>query len=326
MKSASRKIGFAPCLVLAMLSFQPACKGKPMPSRQTKEQAMDSSETAFGLSPQKQAKVKIVFASHSAKVEPGTQRIEIEGTGELRIVRPANREGPDETVSGKVNPAEVAALLVLMESENVLNMESEDSGKAANPAGQQISLILPSEERSVYADSDASSPIFERMAGAVQILARMGTHRAGPPLPFGLKSSELNGVRIFLSNSVKKTGYGKEQLEITGTGDVEISRSENYKAPLISLNGKISQAHFLALLSYMESNGFAGMGEDFSAHSMYEHGRYIHLTLPTGEKGVYAEDSKAPREFIRIYGAVKFLAGIGVPECLDRKKYFFFYL
>jgi hypothetical protein len=44
------------------------------------------------------------------------------------------------------------------------------------------------------------------------------------------------------------------------------------------------------------------------------------------EKQVYPEDSKAPREFIRIYGAVKFLSGTAVTECLDRKKYFFFYL
>ena len=161
---------------------------------------------------------------------------------------------------------------------------------------------------------------------ALGLFMAMGIAWSESPLPFGLKPSEIGQVRIFLSNSVKKTGFGKEQLEISGTGEVKISHSENYNAPLRSLTGKVSQDQVVALLSYMESNGFSEMKDGYSANTMYESVRHVRLTLPGKEKGVYAEDPSAPPEFIRIYGAVKFLAGAALPECLDRKKYFFFYL
>jgi hypothetical protein len=154
----------------------------------------------------------------------------------------------------------------------------------------------------------------------------MGLAKAEESLPYGLKPAELKQVRIFLSNSVKKTGFGKEQLEISGTGEVTISHSKNLEAPLESLSGKVPQDRVVALLSYMESNGFTDMQDGYSANSMYESVRFVRLTLPGKEKGVYAEDPLAPHEFIRIYGAVKFLAGTALPICLDRKKYFFFYL
>jgi hypothetical protein len=287
---------------------------------------MDSSAKPFGLSPQEQAKVKIAFDFRSPQTGAGKHRIEIDGSGRMREVRPGNHEAPETVITGKVNPAQVAALLILMESEDFLGLESEREGTSRHPMPDEISLTLPNREKTVVADNGTASPEFERMAGAIQLLARMGAPEADSPLPFGLKSSELKVVRIFLSNTVKKSGFGKEQLEITGAGGVTLSRSDNSEAPLKSLTGRVSQEHVLTLISFLKTNGFYGMAEEYSTHSMYESVRSIRLTLPTGEKRVYTEDSKAPREFIRIYGAIKFLAGIAVPECLDRKKYFFFYL
>jgi hypothetical protein len=289
---------------------------------------MDSSAQPFGLSLQEQAKVKIAFDFHWPLTGAGKHHIEIDGTGRILVVRPGNRkdEAPEPAITGKVKPTQVAALLMLMENEDFLELEPEPGGTSRHPMREEISLTLPSREKTIVADNETASPGFERTAGAIQLLAGMGAADADSPLPFGLKSSELKMVRIFLSNTVKKSGFGKEQLEITGGGGVTLSRSDNSEAPLKSLTGMVPQEHVLTLLSLMKTNGFYGMAEKYSAHSMYESVRSIRLTLPTGEKGVYAEDSKAPREFIRIYGAVKFLAGIGVPECLDRKKYFFFYL
>ena len=140
---------------------------------------MDStSAKPFGLSPQDLARVKIILALHSPKTGAGKQRIEIDGTGELRLVRSANREAPEETVPGKVKQTEVASLLVLMENENVLGMELEYKGKTMYSMRRQISLTLPSGEKSVYADHDVAPPEFERMAGAIQLLAGMGTPQA----------------------------------------------------------------------------------------------------------------------------------------------------
>jgi hypothetical protein len=164
---------------MAMLAVHPACGGKPPQSQHPKGAVMDSSTAKpFGLSEQDQGKVKIFLALHSPKTGAGKQRIEIEGNGDLRLVRSANREAPEETVSGKVKPNEVTALLIMLENEGLLGMELEYKGKTMYSMRRQISLTLPSGEKSVYADHDVAPPAFERMAGAIQLLAGMGTPQA----------------------------------------------------------------------------------------------------------------------------------------------------
>jgi hypothetical protein len=142
--------------------------------------------------------------------------------------------------------------------------------------------------------------------------------------PFGLDSAELNGAKIFIAVYTPKTGMGKEQLEISGDGTVTLTRSANYKAPDQNILGKVEPGKVAALLGMFEAEGFMDLERTYSTNSTIKITWQMKLTLPKGEKQVFAEAGSTPPQFDRLMGAVRLLAGMGAPQSLG--KQFFFHL
>jgi hypothetical protein len=155
----------------------PVSEAKPHPTFTDKKGgSMDTTALKpFGLSSQDLAKVSLFLASYSPKTGVGKERIEIMGTGEVRLIRSDNYKAPEESVSAKVKPSDVAALLTLMESEKFMQMEAEYKGNSVYSLRTQIKLQIPTAEKSVYADNVAAPPNFERMVGAIKVLAGMAS-------------------------------------------------------------------------------------------------------------------------------------------------------
>ena len=117
---------------------------------------------------------------------------------------------------------------------------------------------------------------------------------------------------------------GKEQLEISGDGTVTLTRSSNYKAPDQNIFGKVDPEKVVALLALFETEGFMDLERTYSTKSTIKNAWQMKLTLPSGEKPVFAEYGSAPPQFDRLMGAIRLLAGIGAPKSLGQQ--FFFHL
>jgi hypothetical protein len=140
--------------------------------------------------------------------------------------------------------------------------------------------------------------------------------------PFGLDSNGLDKVRIFIAVYTPKTGMGKEQLEISGDGGIALTRSANFKAPDQNIYGKVDPEKVAALLALFEAEGFMNMERTYSTKSTIKNTWQMKLTLPSGEKPVFAEYGSAPPQFYRLMGAVRLLAGMGAPKSLGQQYFF----
>ncbi len=157
---------------LALLAAGPNIPSKKPNARADKGGIVDTTKAKpFGLSETELKKAKLFLAGYSPKTGAGVERIEIFGTGEVRLIRTINYEAPEETVTAKVKDADVAALFSLMEAEGFLTLEYEYKDKSNHSLRSHISLTLPSGEKSVYADVVIAPPEFNRMAGSIKMLA-----------------------------------------------------------------------------------------------------------------------------------------------------------
>ena len=163
-------------LVCIAYAASPASKSKPTNSTVKKGGVMDTASLKpFGLSAQDLPKAKLSLASYSPKTGAGKERIEIDGTGEVRLIRSDNYEAPEETVKAKVMPGDVSALLVLIEAEGFMQMEQTYKGNNNYSLRCHIKLTLPTGGKEVFADQVVAPPEFERILGAIKVVAGMAS-------------------------------------------------------------------------------------------------------------------------------------------------------
>jgi len=141
--------------------------------------------------------------------------------------------------------------------------------------------------------------------------------------PFGLSQSDLQKTKLALASYSKKTGAGKERIEIMGTGEVKLIRSDNYQAPEETVTVKVKESEVAALLALLEAEGIMKLEGDYKGNNQMYAGRtHIVLTLPSGEKSVVADSDVEPPEFQRMVGAIKVVAGMASPLALNHQFFF----
>lgn len=140
--------------------------------------------------------------------------------------------------------------------------------------------------------------------------------------PFGLDAESLKSAKIFIAVYTPKTGMGKEQIEISGDGSIKLIRSDNDRAPDQIVQGKVDAERAAALFALFESEGFMDLERTYSTKSTIKNTWQMKLTLPSGEKPVFAEAGSTPPQFDRLMGAIRLLAGIGAPKSLGRQYFF----
>lgn len=143
-----------------------------------------------------------------------------------------------------------------------------------------------------------------------------------PLKPFGLTVQDLSKATLSLSGFSPKTGAGKERIEILGTGEVRLIRSENYKAPEEVVKAQVKPSDVAALLALMETEGFMELDAEYKGGNVYSLRTQLKLVLPGMEKSVVADNVAAPQKFERMVGALKLLAGMASPLAVNRQYFF----
>lgn len=148
--------------------------GAKAAKKEEKKMAESLAVQPFGLDPHSIKTVKIFIAVYTPKTSMGKEQIEIEGDGTIRLIQSANYRAPDVVRLGKVEPALVSSLLGFIESEGFMDLERSYTTKSPIKNTRQIKLTLPSGEKPVSAEDDAAPPQFNRILGAIRLLAGMG--------------------------------------------------------------------------------------------------------------------------------------------------------
>lgn len=308
------------------------CSEKPkVATKQGPGKSMTSNDNPipFRLTLAEGQAIRILYTLYSPKTGAGKQAIEVSGSGQVRVIRTANIDAPEEIVIGKVPEGYARTLFSMIESEGFLKLD--ENYKSGGISGREhLLLTLPGREKSVYSDYDSAPPDFEKILGGIKLIAGIYHPQGEPPkmkpsvqpLPFGLTPVTLLQARIFIEGYSPKTGAGKERIEIFGTGEVRLIRTDNYKAPEESVSVKVRPSDVAALLTLMESEGFMQMDSEYKGNSVYSLRTQVNLQIPTAEKSVYADDMVAPPKFERMVGAIKVLAGLASPLALNRQYFF----
>ena len=140
--------------------------------------AQSASLSPFGLDSAGLKKAKIFIAVYTPKTSMGKEQLEISGDGVITLTRSANYKAPDQSIYWKVESEKVVALLALFESEGFMGLERTYSTKSTIKNTWQMKLSLPNEEKPVFAESGSTPPQFDRLMGAIRLLAGMGAPKS----------------------------------------------------------------------------------------------------------------------------------------------------
>jgi hypothetical protein len=137
-------------------------------------------------------------------------------------------------------------------------------------------------------------------------------------LPYKLSAADLPKVEIMHSFVSMKTGAGRQEIYILGTGQVRLLFSGTAKENPDVREGKLAPDLVIRLLDFIEGQGLAGLEEHYPASHNPHARRIVRLTLPGMIKTVMVDEPKN-LEFERIVGAVKYAAGIALPDALNNR-------
>ncbi|HVG58115.1 MAG TPA: hypothetical protein VNA24_06145 [Hyalangium sp.] len=137
-------------------------------------------------------------------------------------------------------------------------------------------------------------------------------------LPFGLTKADLPKVEIMYAFYSAKTGAGKQELTVSGSGKVKLLLTKTMGDNPTIREGTLDPKVVAGLLDFMADQGFMG----FSDHYPSTHGpharRVLKLSLPTQTKTVML-DEPGFTAFEMVAGATKFAASLALPEALNHR-------
>lgn len=141
---------------------------------------------------------------------------------------------------------------------------------------------------------------------------------AAQPLPFGLTEAELPKVEIMYAFYSAKTGAGKQELTISGSGKVTLLMTKTAGDAPVTRTGQLDPKIVISLLDFLSDQGFLGFSDHYPPKGDPHARRVLKLSMPKQTKTV-ALDEPGFSAFEMVAGAVKFTAGIAVPEALNHR-------
>ena len=137
-------------------------------------------------------------------------------------------------------------------------------------------------------------------------------------LPFGLNEADLPKVEITYAFYSAKTGAGKQELTVSGSGKVTLLLTRTMgDAPTIR-EGRIDPRTVSSLLDFMADQGFLGFADHYPTDHDPHARRVLRLVLPSRTKTVMLDEPGFPA-FEMVAGATKFAAGLALPEALNHR-------
>lgn len=140
-------------------------------------------------------------------------------------------------------------------------------------------------------------------------------------LPFNLTKKEMKEVQIVYSSHSAKSGVGKDEIRISGKGNVRLLEEKviNDSDPRI-FEAAIKMLIILQLLDLMEDEDFFSLEDLYSHESGAPIGiRIIELILPDRNKKVILDQPATCLAFERIAGAIKMAVSMAAPEVLQQR-------
>ena len=171
------------------LSF---CTFGALSAQQEKRKKMSASNTLqlpFDLKADQLAAVEIFHAFYSGKTGAGKQEVTLRGDGSVHLMKTRAYNLPEETLDGKLQRMNFIRLLEVAEEVNFPGLAEDYKPLSGDPYWRRvIRLTLPGGRvHTVAVQNDAPQREFERLAGAIRVVASMAVpemlnHRFFPNL------------------------------------------------------------------------------------------------------------------------------------------------
>lgn len=139
-------------------------------------------------------------------------------------------------------------------------------------------------------------------------------------LPFNLTQEQLPDVGISYASYSAKSGVGKAEITISGSGELALLQETVRDDPNPRVfTETIPMAIVTRLLDVLQEENFFAL-DDYYPHSGTPTGtRVITLTLPGRTKQVILDQPASAPAFERVAGAIKLAAGLATPEALQQR-------
>jgi hypothetical protein len=142
------------------------------------------------------------------------------------------------------------------------------------------------------------------------------------PLAFGLTQEQLPHVQFFVRYASPKTGAGRQEIHLRGTGEVTLLRTRAYDKPEELVEGRAPLAAVARLLDVTETEGFFALEDEYPRER--HGGRYtLRITLPDREKqvvvAVQLPEHHPPQAFSHVLGALKLVAALGTRDAAHHR-------
>ena len=137
-------------------------------------------------------------------------------------------------------------------------------------------------------------------------------------LPFGLSAADLNNVEIMYGFYSAKTGAGKQELTVFGSGKVTLYLTNTRGAAPEIRAGQLHPNVVIGLLDFLADQGFLGFEDHYPSEHDPHVRRVLKLVLPSQTKTVMLDTPGFPA-FEMVAGATKFAASLALPETLNRR-------
>ena len=126
-------------------------------------------------------------------------------------------------------------------------------------------------------------------------------------LPFGIDTNtDMSQVEIKLAFISAKTGAGKQEITLSGNGQVRLFFSRSFQV--------------LRLLDFMEGCGLFGLPDQIAGTDRSASQRILEVKLPGRSKRIAIQESDLD-SVEQMIGAIMFAAGTCLPEALNNRLF-----
>lgn len=137
-------------------------------------------------------------------------------------------------------------------------------------------------------------------------------------LPFDIAS--LEQARLSYGVYSSKVGAGKEEIHISGNGEVKLLYTMSYNSQPVVRTGTAPRDSIIRLLELFESEGFTKLDKEYVDSEAPDSTRIIGLLLEDRQFTVSVVGGMVP-QFERLVGAMKMVASLAHPD-VSRGSFF----
>ena len=302
-------------IVVAALITMDGC-ATSSPGKQTRQEvqamATESEKLPFGLDKSQVGLATVQCVSRqSAQVQ---RTIRIQGNGAVQIEASAldGRPAAGGLNDQQVSPTVALRLLDMIEGENFFGLDDFILPPEKVEVRRIIEVALPGRDKKIVTYDAPNSSEFERIAGAVALVAAIASRGGTQP------SREVADASLQYAYLSSKPGAGDQEIHLGGDGNVKLLFRKTANDPAAEVREMSGgQNTFAALWDLFEQERFLTL-PDYQSTGRARVLRSIKFSRGSQTRELYAEGIDDPA-FERLAGAIKLAAGILLPEALNQR-------